>query len=156
LRRKRADISAIAPSTRGQLAARNRAVHAVVVGADPADGRERGFPARPEREPLALTRRRALGLRAVRARDGRDAANEQVDLDRGPVELDDQKRGDVERIADADERLGRVDRRRVHHLHAGGDDAGAMIAATHAPADSTASNPISSARAVSGRRRSAP
>ncbi len=29
----------------------------------------------------------------------------------------------------------------------------AMIAATHAPADSTASNPISSARAVSGRRR---
>ena len=38
-----------------QLAARNRAVHAVVVGADPADGRERRLAAGPEREPLALT-----------------------------------------------------------------------------------------------------
>ena len=42
-----------------------------------------------------------------------------------PVDLDDQQRLDVERIAGMDEFLDRVDRRPVHHLHAAGDDAGA-------------------------------
>ena len=48
-----------------------------------------------------------------------------VDLDCGAVELDDQERLDVERIAGVDEGLGGVDRGLVHHLHAAGDDAGA-------------------------------
>ena len=47
-----------------------------------------------------------------------------IDLGRRPVELDDQQRFDVERIAGMDELLGGVDRRPVHHLHAAGDDAG--------------------------------
>ena len=46
-----------------------------------------------------------------------------IDLGRGPVELDDQQRLDVERIAGVDELLGGVDRGLVHHLHAAGDDA---------------------------------
>ena len=48
-----------------------------------------------------------------------------IDLGERTVQLDDQHRLDVERIAGMNEFLGGVDRRPVHHLHAGGDDAGA-------------------------------
>ena len=48
-----------------------------------------------------------------------------IDLGARAVELDDQQRLDVERIAGVDEFLDRMDRRPVHHLHAAGDDAGA-------------------------------
>jgi len=48
-----------------------------------------------------------------------------VDLDLRPVELDDQERLHVERIAGMDEVLGGADRRPVHHLHAAGNDAAA-------------------------------
>ncbi len=106
-----------------QLAARNRAVHAVVVRAQAADGRKRGLAPGPEREPLALARRDANAARGVARRDRAHALDEIVDFDGGPVELDDQQRFDVERIADADERLGGVNRRLVHHLHARRNDA---------------------------------
>jgi hypothetical protein len=51
--------------------------------------------------------------------------DQMVDLDAGTIELDDQQRLDIERIAGMDEIFGRVDRRAVHHLHAAGNDAGA-------------------------------
>src|SRR5690606_5490124 len=54
--------------------------------------------------------------------DGADAGDELVDLDLRAVELDDQERFDVERITDADERLRGMNRRAVHHLHAGRHD----------------------------------
>ena len=48
-----------------------------------------------------------------------------VNLRGGPVELDDQERLDVERIARVDEYLRGMNRGAVHHFHASGDDAGA-------------------------------
>ena len=48
-----------------------------------------------------------------------------IDLGARPVELDDQQRLALQRIAGMDEILGGVDRRAVHHLHAAGNDAGA-------------------------------
>ena len=48
-----------------------------------------------------------------------------IDLGARPVELDDQQRLDVERIAGMNELLGGVDRGPIHHLHAAGNDAGA-------------------------------
>ena len=46
-----------------------------------------------------------------------------IDLGLRAVDLDDQQRLDIERIAGMDEFLDRVDRWLVHHLHAGGNDA---------------------------------
>ena len=56
--------------------------------------------------------------RAAFARDRLDALEQMIDLGRRPIELDDQQRLDIERIAGMDEFLDRVDRRLVHHLHA--------------------------------------
>ena len=69
--------------------------------------------------------RHLAGDGAAVARDRLDALDQVIDLGLRPVELDDQQRLDVERIAGMHELLGRVDRRPVHHLHAAGDDAGA-------------------------------
>ena len=52
-----------------------------------------------------------------------------VDFHLRPIELDDQERLHVERIAGMHEFLGGLDRRLVHHLHAARDDAGADDAA---------------------------
>ena len=51
-----------------QFLARDGAVHAVIVGRDAADRRERRLAAGPEGQPLRLRRRDAAGGRAVRAR----------------------------------------------------------------------------------------
>ena len=63
-----------------------------------------------------------LETRQVTARqspgDLLDALEQMIDLGARPVELDDQQRLDVERIAGMDEFLGRMDRGPVHHLHA--------------------------------------
>ena len=48
-----------------------------------------------------------------------------IDLGARPVELDDQQRLALQRIAGMDEILRGVDRRAVHHLHAARNDAGA-------------------------------
>ena len=72
--------------------------------------------------PAASTARQSL-------RDLLDALDQMIDLGLRPVELDDQQRLDVERIAGMDEFLDRVDRRLVHHLHAARNDAGADDAA---------------------------
>ena len=58
-------------------------------------------------------------------RDRLDPLDQLIDLHAWTVELDDQQRLDVERIAGMDKGFGGVDRGLVHHLHAAGDDAGA-------------------------------
>ena len=67
-----------------------------------------------------------------------------------PVELDDQQRLDVERIAGVDEFLGGVDRGLVHHLHAARDDARADDARDAFAGVLRRGKPTSTARAVSG------
>ena len=93
----------------------------------------------------------AAGDGAAGARDRLDAADQVIDLGRRPVELDDQQRLDIERIAGMDESLGGVDRRPVHHLHAAGNDAGADDGGDAIAGRSRSmGKPISSARAVAG------
>ncbi len=118
----------------GQLLARDRAVHAQIVGRQAAGGGEGVLAAGPEGQALGL----ALGHLAVGAAmlagDAADDADQVVDLGRGPVELADQQGLGVARVAGGAEVLGRVDRRVVHHLEparddAGGDDRGDAVAA---------------------------
>ena len=78
---------------------------------------------------------RHIGRAAV-ARDRLDALQQMIDFGLRPVELDDQQRLDVERIAGMDELLDRMDRGPVHHLHAARNDAGADD-----PADAFARRP---------------
>ena len=73
--------------------------------------------------PLVFGIRHPQRGRAARLGDLGDPLDQVIDLGRRPVELDDQQRLDVERIAGVDELLGGVDRGPVHHLHAAGDDA---------------------------------
>ena len=61
--------------------------------------------------------------RAVPHRDRLDLGDEMVDLRLAAVELDDQQRRRVERIAGVDEGLGGLDGWPVHDLHAAGNDA---------------------------------
>ena len=77
----------------------------------------------PEQEPLLFGARDAAGHGTADLRDCLDARDQVVDLGLRTVDLDDQQRLDVERIAGMHELLDRVDRRPVHHLHAAGDDA---------------------------------
>ena len=134
-----------------QLGARDGAVHAVVVGRDAPDRRERGLAAGPEQQPLLLRRRHLAGDGAAVARDRLDARDQMVDLGLRAVELDDQQRLDVERIAGMHEFLGGMDRGLVHHLHAAGDDAGADDARRrNRRRPPTRVKPTSTARAVSG------
>ena len=71
-----------------------------------------------EFDTLQLDARQSLAISV-------DPLDQVIDLGGRPIELDDQQRLDVERIAGVDELLGGVDRGLVHHLHAAGDDAGA-------------------------------
>ena len=92
-----------------QLLARDGAVHAVIVGRDAADRREGRLAAGPERQPLLLP---IVEMRQVvepfLQRDRLDQADQVVDLDARPVELDDQQRLDIR----ADSRRGRNPRPR--------------------------------------------
>src|SRR5205814_8473222 len=108
-----------------QLRARDRAVHAVVIRRYAPDRRERGLAAGPDQQPLVLRIRGAIDGRAARARNRLHALQQMIDFRGRPVELDDQQRLDIERIARMHELLDRVDRRLVHHLHAARNDAGA-------------------------------
>ncbi len=132
-----------------QLGARDGAVHAVIVGRDAADRRERRLAAGPEQQPLLLRGGDPAGDGAARLGDGLDALDQMIDLGLRAVELDDQQRLDIERIAGMDEFLDRVDRRPVHHLHAAGNDAGADDRRTQSPASSDDGKPTSTARCVS-------
>ena len=106
-----------------------------------------------QNRPLLLRAGDPAGHGAAFRGDGLDARQQMVDLGLRAVELDDQQRLDVERIAGMDELLHRVDRRPIHHLHAARDDTGSDDFATQSPASSEAEKPISAARAHSGLRR---
>src|SRR6478672_7760451 len=108
-----------------QRAAWDGTVHAEIVRRDAPDRRERPPAAGPEQIALGFRSGNLAGGRAAALRNRLDAADQLVDLDAGTIELDDQKRLDVERIARMDKGFGGVDRGLVHHLHAAGDDAGA-------------------------------
>ena len=108
-----------------QRAARDGAVHAEIVGRNPSHRRKCGLAPGPEQVALTfrignLTRGRPAALR-----DRFDPADQLVDLDARTIELDDQQRLDVERIARMHKGFGGVDRGLVHHLHAARDNAGA-------------------------------
>ena len=81
-------------------------------------------PAQNSSRSASLLADAAATIAPCRAAIASTASMQMVDLGRAAVELDDQQRLDVERIAGMDEGLGGVDRRPVHHLHAAGDDAG--------------------------------
>ena len=102
------DVEAIAPADPadlverlGQLGERDHAVHAVIVG-ELADGAERRLAALPDRGAL-------LGALAPmhdtrddsRSAISRDRLEQRVDLVLGTLDLDDEQRLDVERIAGA-------------------------------------------------------
>src|SRR6516165_3444720 len=95
----------------GQARTRDGAVHAIVIGRDATDRREGGFASGPEGEPLSLVTTDPDFAGVVVARDRLDPADQMVDLRRRAVELDDQQRLDIERVAGLDKSLGRVDRR---------------------------------------------
>ncbi len=78
----------------------------------------------PEQVALLLGIGNLNAGRAAAKRDLLDARDQFIDFDAGAIELDDQQRLDVERIAGVDERLGGVDRGLVHHLHAARNDSG--------------------------------
>ncbi len=69
-------------------------------------------------EARSVVQPRPLAISATRS-------IEVVHLGFRPVQLDDQQRPDIERIADLDEGFRRLDGQLVHHLHAAGNDAGA-------------------------------
>ena len=60
----------------------------------------------------------------MRQGDFFDETNKMIDLDRGAVELDNQKRLSLARIAGMDKILRRLDRGVVHHFHAARNNAG--------------------------------
>ena len=106
-----------------QLAARDRAVHAVVVGRDLADRRERRLASQPEALALGLVLADPDRAGAALARDRADHLDQMLDLGGRPVQLADQERLDVERVAGVAEILGGADRRPVHHLEPARNDA---------------------------------
>ena len=119
-----------------QLGARDGAVHAVIVRRDAADGRERGFAAGPEQQPLLFGIGDAIRYRSTLPGDVLDAFEQMIDLGARAVEFDDQQRLDVERITGMDKFLGGMNGGAVHHLHAARNDAGADD-----PSDAVAEHP---------------
>ncbi len=89
----------------------------------PDGGKGRLAPG-PEQQALGLRLAGAAGGRAIVARDGLDGGDQMIDFGLAAVELHDQQRFDIERIAGVDEILRRMDGEPVHHFHAAGNDAG--------------------------------
>src|SRR5690606_260151 len=108
----------------GQVAARYRAVHAVVVGRDPAGGRKRVLAPRPEAQALFFG---GGHLQAGRTRLGKDlihAPDLVFDLFERAVGLTQQNRFGIEVVAGLYEGLHHVRGAFVHHFQAGRHDAG--------------------------------
>ena len=116
--RSASQISPMRLSTSGSCAGRDRAVHAEIVG-DAARWRRRRpcgpSRSRRSRPPIATT---FMALRVERLGDRDDAAQHVVDLGVRALDLDDQHRLDVERVAGMGEILADLDRRAVHELDA--------------------------------------
>ena len=134
-----------------QRPARDRAVHAQVVGGDAADRGERRLASRPEQQPLALVLRHADLGRSRRREHAPDLGHLRGDLLGRAVGLDQQDGLRVERIVGVDVRLDGAGRGLVHHLEAAGNDAGGDHgAAPQAPALATSSNAASATCASCG------
>jgi hypothetical protein len=108
----------------GQRPPRNRAVHAVVVGRDAADRRERGLASGPEEKPLLLVLRHADLRGSCVAEHAPDLRHVGGDLLRCAVGLDEQHGGGVERVVGVHVLVDRARGGLVHHLEAGREDAG--------------------------------
>jgi hypothetical protein len=112
-----------------QALARNGPVHAVVVGRDAPDRRERRFAPRPETQAFRFITRHAHARRPGTLEHGVHARDLVVDLFRRAVRFAKEDRRGLEVISRADELLDRVRRGLVHHLEpcrhdAGGDHVG--------------------------------
>ena len=107
----------------GQAAARDGAVHAVVIGRDAADRRKRRLAAQPEPGALVVIGAGPQRGGAQAPRDVGNALDQFVHLGRRAVQLDDQKRLGIHRVTRADERFGGVNSGAVHHFHASRHDA---------------------------------
>ena len=118
------DRSSICAQHLRQRPARNRPVDAIVIRGDPADRGERGLPARPEQQALALVLRHADPGGAGRGQHARDLRHVRGHFLGRAVGLDQQHRRRVERIAGVHELLDRARRAAVHHFEPRGHDAG--------------------------------
>jgi hypothetical protein len=108
----------------GQALARNRAVHAQVVGRDAADGREGRLAPGPEAQAFGLVARDADAAGAGALEDTADALDFLGDFARRAVRFAEQDGGGVHVVTGFRERLDGADRRLVHHLQPGGNNAG--------------------------------
>ena len=105
-----------------QLRARHDRVVQVVVGRDASDRTERGLAALPQELALGVVGRDAADARAVPARDLAHRVGLLRDPGCQPVDLHEQHRFGVARVAGADEVLDRARDPRVHHLERGRQD----------------------------------
>jgi len=114
-----------APQHQRQLLPGYGAVHAVVIGADPAHRRKGRLAPGPKLQPLglALTDPDILGTAGLG--DAAHRLDQVRDFRLGSVQLDDQQALDIQRIAGVAEGLGGVNGVAVHHLQPARDDAGA-------------------------------
>jgi hypothetical protein len=107
-----------------QGAARDGAVHAVVVGGEAAHSREGGLASGPEFEALFLALGGANLDRAGGFEHGAYGEDVVRDFLVDAIHLAQEQRLAVERIAGVDEGLGGLDGEPVHHFQTGGNDAG--------------------------------
>ena len=106
-----------------QLAERNDAVHAEIIG-NTADGAERGFAPGPNARALIGVRADRHGFRIEPRSDFRDAAEQNADFVLRAFDLDNQQGFSVERISGAGERLADFGRGAIHVFDGNGNDAG--------------------------------
>ena len=106
-----------------QLPGRDGAVHADVVR-DPAGGAEGRFAALPDRRALGLALRDLQARRVEGLRDRDDAGEHVLAFLVGALDLDDEHRLGIARVAGLREILGDQDRLAVHVFHGDRDDAG--------------------------------
>ncbi len=106
-----------------EMLARNRAVHAVVVGRDAAGGRKRVFASRPEAQALGFRLRDDALRRTGGLEHALDLGDLLGDFLGRAVAFREQDRFGAEVVAGAHKRLDGLRRLAVHHLEPGRNDA---------------------------------
>ena len=107
-----------------QLAARDGAVHAVVIRRDTSNRREGILAPGPEANALGFVLGQAHFGGAGQLEHFADARAVVVHVGFHAIQLAEQDRLGIHRVTGMDEVLGGADRQVVHHLQAAGDDAG--------------------------------